>query len=122
MAARIRSPVAVSRAWARTTYFRSDIIRLTTRSASAPVSRSARPRESVRPVGWSGASVSADDDRRRQLGQTGVDRHLPDGRFLAEPVEIGRELLLAHEERVTLGPEPLEVVAGCRHADALGQG
>src|SRR6476646_10646819 len=77
-------------------------------TAKATSRSSARPRESVRPIGWSGASVSADDDR-----------HLPDGRFLAEPVEIGRQLLLADDQRVTVAPEPLEVVARGRDPDAL---
>ena len=45
--------------------------------------KSARRRESVRPiVDRSIGSAAADDDRRRQLGQPGVHRHLSDGRLL----------------------------------------
>src|SRR6185369_3374018 len=85
---------------------------------------SARPRESVRPmmvIADPAGSVRADDDRRRQLGHAGVDRQLADCRFLAEPVEVGQELLLANEERVPLLAEALEVVARGRDANALGE-
>src|SRR4051794_17542614 len=81
-------------------------------TANAMRRMSARPRESVRPIDRSTRSVRADDDRRRQLGQAGVDGHLPDRRLLSQPVEVGQELLLPDEEGVAFTAEAFEVVAG----------
>ena len=84
--------------------------------------KSARRRESVRPIDRSGdGQLPADDEWGRQLGQPGVDRQLADRRLLAEAVEVGQQLGLPDEERIAVRVQPLHVVAGRRDADRLGQ-
>src|SRR4051812_28130285 len=90
-------------------------------TANAIRSRRARPRESVRPIDRSGPSVRADDERSPELRQALVDGQLPDRRLLAEAVQVGQELLLPDEERVALATQPIDVVAGRRDADGLGE-
>src|SRR5512132_2761605 len=67
---------------------------------------SARARESVRPIGRSAASARVDDERGRELGQARVDRQLAHRGLLAEPVEVGQQLLLADDQGVALPAEP----------------
>src|SRR5215213_9684143 len=54
---------------------------------------SARPRESVRPIVRSRTSARPNEERSLELGEPGVDRQLAHGRLLAQPIEIGQELL-----------------------------
>src|SRR5919112_5504157 len=84
---------------------------------------SARRRESVRPIVSVRLprSAAADDDRRRKLGEAGVDRELPNRGLLAETVQIGEELLPPNEKGVALRREPDEVVAGRRDSHRLGE-
>jgi hypothetical protein len=65
--------------------------------------------------------VAGDDDGRGQLGEARIDRQLPDGRLLAQSVEIGQQLLLADQERVALGAQAIHVIARGRDADGLSQ-
>src|SRR3954451_2719388 len=71
------------------------------------------------PVSRDGSA--ADDDRCGQLRQPRVDRHLPDGRLLGQPVQVREELRLPGEERVASRSEPLRVIPRRRDADRLGE-
>src|SRR5262245_51430707 len=53
-----------------------------------------RRRESVRPSIGRYGSATGQDDRLTELGQPGIDRELAYGRLLAEPLQVGVDLLL----------------------------